>query len=239
MTNSDKYAYRRLLYRALVEIRAICLNDTTEQRDSREGVEQCRALADWTHNLALFSASDFEGFNPDIFWREHGRICEAHPQLTKFRQIFEDEARRREGAASRGSVGWGPIIAMASAVFIFQAGARGEGVGASHPPTFGDLKEAVLFISDCASKQDVSRLSGAVANGYGISTPEQRYGHLLDQLGRINQGTPLTQIYDGREFPEGADTMTLGGHNKELGHIHILFRKQDEGWVLWDLGMCR
>jgi hypothetical protein len=71
MDEIKKQAYRNLLYHVLLDIRSICWN-TSSAFESRKKIE---LLADWVHNLAAFSAKDFEGFDEEKFWNRH------HPEL--------------------------------------------------------------------------------------------------------------------------------------------------------------
>jgi hypothetical protein len=37
-------------------------------------------VADWLHNLAQFSALEFERFDEEWFWRDFGRIRSRYPE---------------------------------------------------------------------------------------------------------------------------------------------------------------
>jgi hypothetical protein len=99
MDEQRKRAYRYLLYNAMLEIRPIawmpfgffrCLNPfywrSTSQRILRAGV-----IADWLHNLAHFSALDFERFDEEWFWREYSAFEGKYPafRLSKYKDLFE------------------------------------------------------------------------------------------------------------------------------------------------------
>ena len=73
MDEIKKKAYRNLLYRVLLDIRSICWN--TMHAELSESKRKIEHLADWVHNLAAFSATDFEGFDEEKFWNQH------HPEL--------------------------------------------------------------------------------------------------------------------------------------------------------------
>jgi hypothetical protein len=45
--------------------------------------------------------------------------------------------------------------------------------------------------------------------------------------------------YQDWTVPEDSRTFTLGGHDKELGHIHINFSKRANGWVLNEISACK
>ena len=99
-----KMAYRYLLYHAMLDIRPIAwmpfgfiriLNPfnwknwkACSQRVRRAGV-----VADWLHNLALFSALDFERFDEERFWQDYRHFDERHPdfRLYAYKDVFERE----------------------------------------------------------------------------------------------------------------------------------------------------
>jgi hypothetical protein len=94
-----KYAYRYLLYVAMLDIRG--LRDRGRRlwnpfRWWRELRRPRRAgfIADALHNLAIFSAHDFRGFNEDLFWRFFEAICSGFPgcDLADHRETFEQHA---------------------------------------------------------------------------------------------------------------------------------------------------
>jgi hypothetical protein len=63
---------------------------------------------------------------------------------------------------------------------------------------------------------------------------------VFEQLARERQRTgDLSKLYKDREFPAGKDTFKLGGHDKELGHIHIDFIRDGDSWKLKDIWQCR
>src|SRR5262245_31089412 len=94
---STHAAYRHLLYVAMVAIRnsgdfsaRVSLNPLawrTYYLRSRVNA----GIADWLHNLADFSARDFERFDEERFWQEHGTLCKHFPghRLQRYREIFE------------------------------------------------------------------------------------------------------------------------------------------------------
>ena len=74
MDEARKKAYRLLLYHAMLDIGPIqwlprSWNPFRWRRQLRLH-QRAGEIADWLHNLAQFSALDFEGFDEDWFWRE-------------------------------------------------------------------------------------------------------------------------------------------------------------------------
>lgn len=97
---------------------------------------------------------------------------------------------------------------------------------------FANLSQAVEFLSNALTSDDYDTLSLACQEG----APDV---WVLQRLAEINQDTPLTQLYAGREFPTQEQQFKLGGHDKELGHIHIDFARTLSGWELQEIWMCR
>jgi hypothetical protein len=85
MDDQPKYAYRQLLYWAMLDIRIYCQSRSDSSADPtvwREQYERNRiagAIADWLHNLADQSSRDFEGFTEDGFWQTHAHFCRRFP----------------------------------------------------------------------------------------------------------------------------------------------------------------
>jgi hypothetical protein len=88
-------AYRYLLYQAMLEIRCIGQSPIEMRRAG--------AVANWLHNLSLYSAHDFEGFNEQWFWQEYETLNERNPdyRLSSFKEVFE-----RVLAGKTGPHGW-------------------------------------------------------------------------------------------------------------------------------------
>jgi hypothetical protein len=94
-----KYAYRFLLYWAMLDIRSIeWLRWTTLRmlnplswREQIRRIRRAGALANWLHNLALFSALDFERFDEARFWHDLETVCKRYPEygLVNYRSFFE------------------------------------------------------------------------------------------------------------------------------------------------------
>jgi len=94
-----KHAYRWLLHWATLDIRRLQWvgggwRDRLHPLRWGEPSEQVRvsgAIADWLHNLAMFSAVDFAQFDEEWFWREYQWLLDRHPKagLEKYRAEFE------------------------------------------------------------------------------------------------------------------------------------------------------
>jgi hypothetical protein len=114
-------------------------------------------------------------------------------------------------------------------------------------PTFYVLSEAVEFIADCLDNEDYDKLLGALTKQYMVpgAAPELREEILQSRLRAIHllkerhQQIRLDLLYEGKVFPSGATAYKLGGHGKELGHLHIDFRKVNGDWALEEIFVCR
>ena len=98
MEGQRKYAYRYLLYWAMLDIRPLAWNrsgwNPLHWRRDRARIRMAGEIADWLHNLAHFSALDFERFDEEWFWREFARLQSRFPDdgLDRYRQRFEELA---------------------------------------------------------------------------------------------------------------------------------------------------
>jgi len=98
MNDQTKAAYRHLLYVAMLATRNYCqprgnvsLNPLTWRRQYFQS-RIAGKLADWLHNLAMFSSLNFDGFREDHFWKEHQSICQNNPGMgfERYREIFDE-----------------------------------------------------------------------------------------------------------------------------------------------------
>ena len=97
-------------------------------------------------------------------------------------------------------------------------------------PGFASLSKAVSFIVSCLDAKEPSRLQSATLRRkiYGFESLEYSHGQI-----------PLTKRYLGREFPSKGDSFKLGGHDMELGHVHIDFVKRNGQWFIDSIWVCR
>jgi hypothetical protein len=92
-------AYRFVLYWAMLDIRRAAwwkirwsqLWRPSYWKNEIRRIRYSGELADWLHNLALFSSINFERFDEEYFWSECDRYEKRYPeyQLSRYRQIFE------------------------------------------------------------------------------------------------------------------------------------------------------
>jgi hypothetical protein len=99
MDDARKKAYRYLLYHAMLDIRLIqWLPRSWNPFRWRHSYQRAGVIADWLHNLAQFSALDFEGFDEDWFWREFRQFNERYPDygLTHYQDLFLSEVLKEQ-----------------------------------------------------------------------------------------------------------------------------------------------
>ena len=98
MDEPRKRAYRSLLYWAMLEIQPIEWGSPRWiQRvnpfhwiERSSHLKSAGAVADWLHNLANYSACEFEGFDEDWFWKEHAEMQDRlRGSWFNYRALFE------------------------------------------------------------------------------------------------------------------------------------------------------
>ncbi|MDB5307123.1 MAG: hypothetical protein JWO38_1325 [Gemmataceae bacterium] len=97
---------------------------------------------------------------------------------------------------------------------------------------FTRLAEATHFLAQAVETKNNEALASASRTALPPSW-------VIDRLRERNDATPLVELYAGREFPLDQDEFKLGGHAKELGHIHIDFVRSAGGWEVEQIWMCR
>ena len=99
----------------------------------------------------------------------------------------------------------------------------GGTVGGLHlltPATFSSLADAVAFIVTCLDNDDHEKLAAAC-------------------IKPLEDHPSIPDLYAGKQFPESETQFKLGGHAKELGHIHVDFVRNDDGWAIEEIWQCR
>jgi hypothetical protein len=98
VNDKTKEAYRHLLYVAMLAIRTRCPSRDNAGWNPVEWYRRYHSsrvaggLADWLHNLALFSRLEFDRFDESVFWRDHQWLCSRFPKegLERYREIFDE-----------------------------------------------------------------------------------------------------------------------------------------------------
>jgi hypothetical protein len=102
MDEHRQWAYRRLLYWAMLDMRGHIPGAPyyRERFWSPRFWLQLRrrhyynlTIAEWLHNLASFAADSFERFDEKQFWNEYDRVVERYPEAGRYdyRRWFEAE----------------------------------------------------------------------------------------------------------------------------------------------------
>ena len=108
--------------------------------------------------------------------------------------------------------------------------------GPAHADPAGSLADQLCFLGDCLARDDRDALRRACAP----DEPAPIHDLAFDWLRARHDARSLTRLYRGRRFPTEPGTFTLGGHDRELGHVHVEFRSDDGArWRLGKLWMCR
>ena len=95
MDERRKYAYRFLLYWAMLDVRTVAWLSLSCNLFAWPGlvrrVRRAGATADWLHNLALFSALDFRNFDEGRFWNDFESLRKRYPDvdLNHYRWAFD------------------------------------------------------------------------------------------------------------------------------------------------------
>ena len=102
MEERRKNAYRWLFYLAMLDIRQLAWMDWNwltvwrpfYRKQQNRRVQFAGDIADWLHNLAMFSSLDFIHFDEEWFWREFDSLRGRYPEfaLERYRNAFNEKA---------------------------------------------------------------------------------------------------------------------------------------------------
>jgi hypothetical protein len=113
-------------------------------------------------------------------------------------------------------------------------------------PAFIDLSAAVEFIAQALDTDDHERLADACVEEFewreDIPGLPMRREYRLREIALLadrHKRSSLRLLYAGRSFPSQDERFKLGGHGKELGHLHIDFVRSELGWQLENIWQCR
>lgn len=106
-------------------------------------------------------------------------------------------------------------------------------------PAFRSLKQATVMLDGHIAARDRAALL-AECKAYGGCEYFSGHPEVFDLLvAAWNRVGPFENLYGDQEFPRTRDEFKLGGHQSELGHVHIDFVKRDGAWTLKDIWNCR
>jgi hypothetical protein len=116
--------------------------------------------------------------------------------------------------------------------------------GKSHLRRFHSLADAIAFISECIEANAAVTLFDATLAAENPDNP--RLGEsdafvrfIFPAVQRQFQIMDFRARYAGRSFPEQEENFKLGGHDKELGYIHLDFLKRGDQWIIEKIWECR
>ena len=105
-------------------------------------------------------------------------------------------------------------------------------------PPWKKLQDALGFLVERLEAEDYAAI-GAVCPKLR-ATGESSYGyHALAVLRQKHLEKPLLSLYRLHRFPWLRRRYKLGGHDRELGHVHIDFSRTPAGWELDHINICR
>ncbi len=114
----------------------------------------------------------------------------------------------------------------------------------SNVKQFNSLASAIDFISECVESNSAIALFNQT-----MSSENQKTGLLKEtdyfikytfpQLQKQFQIMDFRIRYKNNSFPENENFFKVGGHNKELGHIHMDFLKFEDNWIIKEIWQCR
>lgn len=107
---------------------------------------------------------------------------------------------------------------------------------APETPSFATLPEFVIWLDGRLEADDYAGIVAAQTDTMSPKESSLGYAKALDE--RTKEGS-LAKLYEGRQFPNDKDTLKLGGHDQELGHIHIDLVRAGDTWKLARIWVCR
>lgn len=107
---------------------------------------------------------------------------------------------------------------------------------------FNSLESAITFIAECVESNSAAALFDQTVSAKGqqlFKEADYFVASTFPSLKKQFQALDFRTRYKGLSFPENETMFKLGGHNKELGHIHIDFLKISDNWVIEKIWQCR
>jgi hypothetical protein len=115
------------------------------------------------------------------------------------------------------------------------------------PVPFERLADAIEFLAASLDAGDVEAIADRCTNAThdveraipGDPGPREYRLRAIRLLGQRHSKKSLRLTYAGWTFPRKAVEFKLGGHAKELGHVHIDFVRDSGSWLLSEIWVCR
>jgi hypothetical protein len=112
----------------------------------------------------------------------------------------------------------------------------------AHAVHFQTLSEAIDFICTQIEAGNPAALSTAMAGLHRDDAYDFTWYFatlVFPALCARHRRGCLRALYAGRVFPDAALSYKLGGHDSELGNVHVDFVRRPEGWVLQRIWVCQ
>ncbi len=110
-------------------------------------------------------------------------------------------------------------------------------------PSFADLSDAIDFIARALDVGEHGALADACVtrelDAPGLPTRREYRLRAIELLAGVHREKPLRSLYAGRAFPPQESRFKLGGHARELGHLHVDFVREGRSWQLENIWLCR
>ena len=109
---------------------------------------------------------------------------------------------------------------------------------------FHSLESAIDFISECVESNSAIALFNQTMSSENqkadlLKETDHFIKYTFPQLQRQFQIMDFRIRYKNNSFPENEKFFEVGGHDKELGHIHIDFLKLEDSWIIKEIWQCR
>jgi hypothetical protein len=110
-------------------------------------------------------------------------------------------------------------------------------------PSFTDLDAAIEFAARALDARDCGIVADACVadqpDAVGLPTRREYRVRAIESLAARHAASSLRSRYAGRTFPANEATFELGGHESELGHVHVDFVRGEDGWQFKEIWICR
>ncbi len=110
-------------------------------------------------------------------------------------------------------------------------------------PSFTELSAAIDFIAHALDVGEHGVLADACVtrelDAPGLPARRAYRLRAIELLAGVHREKSLRSLYAGRAFPPQESRFKLGGHARELGHLHVDFVRESTGWKLENIWLCR
>ena len=109
---------------------------------------------------------------------------------------------------------------------------------------FEKLADAIEFLAANLEAKDFEVIAARCVDSIhdderAVLCPREARIRAIEELGRRHAALSLRWRYFWRRFPARAGEFKLGGHAKQLGHVHVDFVRSGPLWQLKEIWICR